>query len=288
MADPALPLDAALLRARPLPPPRDDVDKNERGRVLAIGGSLRVPGGLALSCEAALRAGAGKVRAAVPASLAVPLGLAMPELGILALPEADGEIGAAVALTEECGDGDAVLAGPAMNSAEAAQRVVAAVMGADSAATLIFDAAVLAALTPALRERRGAAILTPHVGEMAQMLYCSAAEIEADRERAVRHAAEVFGAVVVLKGPHTLVAAPDGALFVYPGGGVGLATSGSGDVQAGIVAGLAARGASALDAALWAVWLHGEAGRRCAAAIGKVGYLARELLPYIPALLDET
>jgi NAD(P)H-hydrate repair Nnr-like enzyme with NAD(P)H-hydrate dehydratase domain len=89
----------------------------------------------------------------------------------------------------------------------------------------------------------------------------------------------------MLKGSTSLVADHEGRLFAYAGGGVGLATGGSGDVLAGIAAGLAARGASPLDAALWAVWLHGEAGRRCAEQIGPVGFLARELLAHVPGLM---
>jgi NAD(P)H-hydrate repair Nnr-like enzyme with NAD(P)H-hydrate dehydratase domain len=89
----------------------------------------------------------------------------------------------------------------------------------------------------------------------------------------------------VLKGPNSLIAAPEGLTFSYAGGGVGLATGGSGDVLAGIVGGLCARGADPLVATLWSVWLHGEAGRRCAEQIGPIGYLARELLAHVPSLL---
>jgi NAD(P)H-hydrate repair Nnr-like enzyme with NAD(P)H-hydrate dehydratase domain len=128
-------------------------------------------------------------------------------------------------------------------------------------------------------------VLTPHIGEMAALLECDAAGIEADRPAAVRRAAAHFGAVVMLKGSTTLVADPGGALFAYAGGGVGLATGGSGDVLAGIVAGLAARGAPPLEATLWAVWLHGEAGRRCAEQIAPLGFLARELLAQVPGLM---
>src|SRR6185503_12365343 len=107
--------------------------------------------------------------------------------------------------------------------------------------------------------------------EMAALLAADAAAIDADRVAAVREAARRFGSVVVIKGSTSLIAAPDGTVFAYAGGGVGLATGGSGDVLAGMVAGLAARGASALDATLWAVWLHGEAGRRCAEQMGPLG-----------------
>ena len=282
----AKPLDSALLLERPLPQVDSDADKNTRGRVLAVGGSVRVPGGLMLTCEAALRAGAGKVQAAVPASLAVPTGIAMPEIGMIALPESDGEIGNPAPLAEALGFADAVVAGPAMASDEAGARVAKALCEAEP--VLVLDALVLRALTGCterIAARSGRTILTPHTGEMAALLECEADEIERDPAAAARAGAERYGAVVVVKGPTSFIAGPDGELFAYAGGGAGLATGGSGDVLAGIAAGLAARGAAPLDAVLWAVWLHGEAGRRCGERIGPVGFLSRELLAIVPSLM---
>jgi len=288
-------LDSDWLRANPLPAPDQATDKNGRGRVAALGGSAQVPGGIALTAEAVLRAGAGKIRVGTIGSLAVPLGLAMPEAGVVALPETDsGEI-AAENLAESLRRGsmlercDALVAGPAMSDGKAGAALVDAVLaGAAEEATLILDAAALQHLgdrAGSLRARARPAVLTPHIGEMAWLLACGAEAIEADRPAAARAASDRYGAVVVLKGATTLIAAPDGRLFAYAGGGVGLATGGSGDVQAGLAAGLAARGADPLLAALWAVWLHGEAGRRCAEQIGPLGFLARELLAHVPSLM---
>lgn len=286
----ALPLDSTWLREHPLPPPDGETDKNGRGRVLAVGGCRTVPGGIQLTAEAALRAGAGKVRIATIAGAALTLGVAMPEVGIMALAEdAAGEIAETGPVLAELDRFDAVIAGPAMSGGEAAGRLVDALVAAGaSSAPLVLDAAALMACggrQHALRTCPRPLVLTPHVGEMAAMLDCAAAAVEADRAGAVRRAAERFGAVVVLKGANSLVAGPDGSLHAYAGGGVGLATGGSGDVLAGIVAGLAARGAEPLVATLWAVWLHGEAGRRCAEQIGPLGFLARELLAHVPALM---
>jgi len=91
---------------------------------------------------------------------------------------------------------------------------------------------------------------------------------------------------VVMKGPLTYVVAPSGQAWRNEGGGPGLGTSGSGDVLAGLIAGFAARGASALDAALWGVWVHGQAGARLAGSVGSLGFLARELGAEVPAILD--
>lgn len=284
------PLDSNWLRAHPLPLPDGETDKNGRGRVLAIGGCRTVPGGIQLTAEAALRAGAGKVRVATIAGAAMAVGVAMPEVGIVALAEDPaGEIADAGPAAAELDRFDAVVAGPAMADADAAGRLVdALVAGKDTGATLVLDAAALmacASRAALLRDCPRPLVLTPHIGEMAALLECEAAAVEADRAGCVVRAAERFGAVVALKGATTLVAEPGGALHAYAGGGVGLATGGSGDVLAGLAAGLAARGADPLGATLWAVWLHGEAGRRCAEQMGPLGFLARELLAQVPGLM---
>ena len=105
---------------------------------------------------------------------------------------------------------------------------------------------------------------------------------------AARRAAERYGAVALVKGRFSFIAAPDGRAFRFEGGGVGLATSGSGDVLAGIVGGLAARGADPLTATLWGVWLHGEAGRILTERVGRVGFLAREIPDLVPGLLTDS
>lgn len=289
----AIPLDSDWLRDHPLPVPGNDADKNERGRVLVIGGGRTVPGGIRLTAEAALRAGAGKVRVATIASAAIPLGVAMPEIGVFGLPEnEDGEIGRdfAKVLDSLLARNDAVIVGPAISGMDAAGALVDHLLAHEKcAAPIVLDAAALTCLPPSrikpLRERSHPVILTPHIGEMAGMLECQTDEIERDRAAAVREAAKKFGGICLLKGSTSLVATPEGELFVYAGGGVGLATGGSGDVMAGIAAGLAARGADPLTATLWAVWLHGEAGRRCAEQMGPLGFLARELLAHVPGLM---
>jgi ADP-dependent NAD(P)H-hydrate dehydratase len=290
VADEPRPLDSALLRDRPLPFPEHEADKNSRGRVLAIGGSRRVPGGIQLTVEAALRAGAGKIQVATVESAAMALGIAMPEVAVFGLPENEmGEIQAADALpsTLPLAGCDALVAGPAMYDRQSASAVVGGLL-ANCEAQMVLDAAVLMALgdhVDGLRALEHMPVLTPHLGELAAMEQREAADIEEDRVGAVRQASERFASVCVLKGSISLIAEPGGEVFAYAGGGVGLATGGSGDVLAGIVAGLCARGVEPLDATLWAVWLHGEAGRRCAEQIGPIGFLARELLAHVPGLI---
>ena len=254
---------------------------------------MSVPGGVSLTAQAALRAGAGKVRVATVEPLVLTLGALFPEIAVLPLPvSAQGEIalqpGALRAHVEAC---DAVVIGPAMTCEVRASKLVGEVLEASGPDHgLVFDAAALIALAPhaaAMRRRPHPALLTPHVGEMAAMLECDAGSVQADPVLAVHRATERFGSVVALKGNVTRIAAPDGDIHAYDGGNPGLATGGSGDVLAGIAGGLLARGCDPLTAALWAVWLHGEAGRRCVRSIGAVGYLARELLPAIPRVLGD-
>jgi hydroxyethylthiazole kinase-like uncharacterized protein yjeF len=159
----------------------------------------------------------------------------------------------------------------------------------DSAAVFVLDAAAIPALhsdTKLLSPLDGRAVLTPHAGEMAALLGVAREKIERDAAAFATDAARRFGTVVALKGAESWIATPAGSLFRYSGGSVGLATSGSGDTLAGVIAGLAARGATAERAALWGAYLHGAAGRILARRIGRIGFLARELLDEIPPLLE--
>ncbi len=130
--------------------------------------------------------------------------------------------------------------------------------------------------------------LGPHAGEMASLLGMPKEAVEESPADVAREAARRFGAVVALKGAVSWIATPEGVLHRYSEGTVGLATSGSGDTLAGIVAGLAARGASAECAAVWGAFLHGAAGRVLARRLGPIGFLARELLDEVPRLLHTT
>lgn len=282
----------ALLRTLAVPAPDAQGDKESRGRVLAIGGSTQVPGAMLLAGVAALRAGAGKLQLATARRVAPALGVAVPESLVFALAETQaGEIaGARVprAVVDAAAEADALLVGPGMSSDRDAFALVSRLVKRVSAdAVLVLDAAAIHALTHdgrLLRALDGRAVLTPHAGEMAALLDVDKSLVEEDAPSVAREAARRFGAVVALKGADSWIAEPDGALYRYAGGTVGLATSGSGDALAGIVAGLIARGASATTAAVWGAYLHGAAGRSLARKVGTIGFLARELLDEIPAV----
>jgi ADP-dependent NAD(P)H-hydrate dehydratase len=286
----------ALLWHIPLPRADEQGDKDARGRVLAVGGSTQTPGAMLLAGVAALRAGAGKLQLATVRSAAAALGVSVPESLVVALPETrSGEIAgeaAGRALAERATQVDALLLGPGMSSergAHALTRALARRLGED--ATLVLDAAAVTALRDdedLLLALHGCVVLTPHAGEMATLLKVEKDDVESNPASCARDAAARFGAVVALKGPESWIAEPDGTLYHYAGGSVGLATSGSGDTLAGIVAGLAARGAPPAHAAVWGAYLHGEAGELLARRIGPIGYLARELLDEVPGLMPRS
>lgn len=286
-----VPLDAAWLAAHPLPIHPEGTDKNSRGRVVVVGGSATVPGAIRLTAEAAFRAGAGKVRIATIAEAAIPLGVLMPEAGIVALPSSDGEIDASAidVLRHNAEHADCMVLGPGISDrGRAAMLSEALLAGPRHEFAIVLDAASVACAglhAELIRAHEGRLVMTPHHGEMAACISCEETHVSGNAEHVAVDAAEKFGAIVVLKSAKTLVAAPGEMPLLYQGGGVGLATGGSGDVLAGIIGGLISRGAAPLVAAGWGVWLHGGAGTMLAQRSGPIGFLARELLAEVPGLM---
>ncbi|MGH9944964.1 MAG: NAD(P)H-hydrate dehydratase [Pyrinomonadaceae bacterium] len=285
----------ALLRRWPLPWPDAGGTKEGRGRVLVVGGSAEMPGALILAAEAAFRAGAGKVQLATCRGVALHIATAVPASRVFALAETKrgGLVPTALAEIEEyVAEAEALLVGPGMTGEPRPLNQLLKKLCAQARhhQTVVFDATALYRLCELKREVKslgGRAILTPHAEEMSKLMGLSEEEIARSPQQHARESAAEFGAVVALKGRETYVASPDGELYVNRAGNVGLATSGSGDVLAGLVAGLAARGATALQAAVWGVHLHALAGDRLAQTVGSLGYFARELPPLVPGLLDE-
>lgn len=290
----ARPIDADWLAAHPLPSFDKAADKNARGRVLVAGGAEFVPGALRLTGEAALRAGAGKLQLATVRSAAISLAVLVPEAAMIALPaDAEGEIApeAAAILEDRLARCDTLILGPGMSIGGRTDRLVADLLAAPADhRTIVLDAAALTSardLAPVIARHKGRVILTPHHGEMAHLADVDVETVAADPEACCMKMAQRFNAIILLKARDSFVAAPDGRLLAHHGDCVGLATGGSGDVLAGIIGGLAARGSDPFEAAAWGCWLHGRAGERLADTIGPVGFLARELSPLIPRLLAE-
>ncbi|HEX8621048.1 MAG TPA: NAD(P)H-hydrate dehydratase [Allosphingosinicella sp.] len=285
-------LDRDLLRRFPLPDHPEDSDKEDRGRLLVIAGSRELAGAALLAGTGGLRAGAGKLQIATGASVAALLGVAVPEARVIGCEETEEgciAAGSIAPLLESVEGAQAVVIGCGLQHGPPLDDLLDALLESGHATPLVLDAAVLGSLAPraaALRAWTGGAILLPHSREMARLLECEPEAVEADPLAAARQAAESFGAVALIKGRYSYIVDPAGRAFRFEGGGVGLATSGSGDALAGIVGGLCARGADPLTAALWGVWLHGESGRALAKDVGRIGFLAREILDRVPALME--
>jgi ADP-dependent NAD(P)H-hydrate dehydratase len=163
-------------------------------------------------------------------------------------------------------------------------------LAASTGPAMVLDALSLTGLwnqQHALLRHRGRLVITPHLGEMAQLSGAPREQIEAEPLRFARQAAMHLQCVVVLKGATTVIAPPEGPAYVHAADIAALATSGSGDVLAGVLVALMARGVPAVDAAVWSVYLHAQAGLRVAERIGPLGLLARELPELIPQLMRD-
>ena len=286
-----MPLDARAVRAvlKPLPAA---ADKEARGRVLVVGGSLRFPGALLLASRAALRCGAGVVTAATSHAVQSLVAGHDPNITFLPLAEAKpGVVAVAAAAQVATALGDktrALLVGPGLAHASGTDDFVAAVLrNARSVATVI-DADGLNALArtsdwSALLPAR--TVLTPHDGEAARLAGRVVPTGAARIAFAERYARE-WKAVVVLKGAVTVVS--DGKrTLVHDAPTAALGIGGSGDALAGALAAFLARGLAPLAAASAAVWVHGRAGALLAAEVGESGALATDLVDALPRALRE-
>jgi hydroxyethylthiazole kinase-like uncharacterized protein yjeF len=254
---------------------------------LIIAGAVEMPGAAILASTAALRAGAGKVRVATDERAAMSVATAVPELFVIGIAEGARRKKSLQAVIDSAENTDVVLVGPGMRDAAALRSLLPELVKLTSLRALILDASALPLaneVLPAKGALRGRTIITPHLGEMAAIAELSAEEITSDRLPVARETAQRLGSVVVLKGAETIICSHEGNAFLNKRGNVGLATAGSGDVLAGIIAGLCARGADPLQAAAWGVSIHARAGERLAKRIGSIGYLAREILDEIPRL----
>ncbi len=279
-----------LLRDWALPGPGSD--KHARGRVLVLGGSTRSPGAVRLAGEAALRAGAGKVALATVDKVLAGLAPLLPEAALVPLPvDATGAIDVrqAPVVVDQAEEVDVLLAGSGLVDADHAVRLLERVVP-DVGAALVLDAlgsAFLREHPDGLHHLEGRAVLTVNPAELARTAGAPTDEVEHDPVAVATAVARRSGVVVLCGGTVKHVVTPAGGAWVVKDGGAGLATSGSGDVQAGVLAGLRARGAAPAQAAVWAGYVHARCGDRLAASVGPLGFLARELPAQVPAVLAE-
>lgn len=281
MSNPNETVTPAVLREWGMPDPGNS--KKTRGRVMVVGGSRRSPGAILLAGEAALRVGAGRLAMIVPLSIEAQIGVVIREAAVFSLPRRatdriDGH------LRDELAAADAVLVGPGFDKPDESRATLEAIADI-GVACLVLDAFGLGVLPDIdrtlLPEKL---ILNPNEEEAARLL---GRELRDDRVADLSEIAERYDAVVNCYGH---VASPSGASWRVSAGGAGLGTSGSGDVLAGAIAGLAARGLTAERAAVWASWVHASAGDRLTEHPGLgflAGDLARELTPTMNRVLRE-
>jgi ADP-dependent NAD(P)H-hydrate dehydratase len=275
----------ARLRDWPLPDAGNS--KYDRGRVLVIGGAAQTPGAAQLAGLAALRVGAGHLTMAVAESAAIALAVAVPEAGVVGLPENNrgsvlgNDLGA---VADDLNSADVVIVGPGLDDAEQTTTLVRRLLPyLNDQAWLVLDAYALSAL-PELPDAfdlvAGRMVLTPNGREAEILLGRELQNAQVD----VAEIADRYAAVVSSQG---IIADPAGARWQVSAGHDGLATSGSGDVLAGALGGLLGRHAEGAQAAVWATYAHAAAGDRLAARVGRLGFLAREILDELPGILVE-
>ncbi len=272
-----------------LPRRNPNSHKGTNGRVAVVAGSQGLSGAAAMTAEASLRTGAGLITLASPEGIQKILAVKLTEVMTKALSETgSGGIGreAVNDIVELAVSNDALAIGPGLGrheeTASAVREVITAVR-----CPLVIDADALYALqgyTNLLAECAALPVVTPHPGEMGLLTGLSAQAVNADRVQVARQAAGEWGCIVVLKGAHTVVAFPDGEVYINTTGNAGMATGGTGDALTGIIAALLAQGMSSHDAAVAGVYIHGLAGD-VVAQTGMIGMTATDLIKAVPAAL---
>jgi hydroxyethylthiazole kinase-like uncharacterized protein yjeF len=288
----AVAVDEQVLRAHPLPPVPAQTTKHERGTVVVVAGSRETIGATVLAGTAALRAGAGRLRLLVHDDVAVPLGIAFPEARVTGLA-LDGAPSPRTfePCREQVRGADVVILGPGTLDAHLAAALVRAVARhLGDTTVMVLDAGAVAAIhgEPALPAGvRDRVVAMPNATEAARVLDVDPAVTAADPRRLLDTLVERLGVCVAMRDAVTWIGLPHGERFVDRSGHAALATSGSGDVLAGVLAGLLARGTERLAATLWAVHGHGRAGERLARRAGGIGLIARDLVAEIPRVLND-
>lgn len=284
--------DDSIVLSVNIPPPLPERDpaghKGSFGKVLIIGGAPTYAGAPALAAAAALKSGAGYAHLAVPADIADRIFPLVPEAVLLPRQCGGGAMGAehAPELLERAAVSDAVVLGPGLSTDPEAIRLAREII-ISAEAVLVVDGDALTALSgreELSREREYPTILTPHPGEMARLLGSSIREVETRRVDCALEAAERYGATVILKGAHSIIAVPSGRAWMNLTGNPGMGTAGSGDILAGLI-GTLATSMKAEDAARLGTHLHGLAGDLAAEAIGEAGMTASDILSKLPEAL---
>ncbi|MDY7077128.1 MAG: NAD(P)H-hydrate dehydratase, partial [Chloroflexota bacterium] len=309
--DPALADEVTLEVVTPemvrvwLPPRPLDAHKGTFGKAMIVAGSVNYTGAAYLSAAAATRSGAGLVTLALPSAIHTVVAAQLAEATYLLLPHALGVIAAEATrvLADRAEGYEALLLGPGLGQERETANFVEGLLGgaggrrhlgfarteepegsSPALPPLVVDADglnILAKMKDWPKRLPAASILTPHPGEMARLMGCSTGDVQANRLEMAQSQAVAWGQVVVLKGAHTVVAAPDGRTAIEPFANPGLATAGTGDVLAGTIVALLAQGLGAFEAAAAGAYLHGLAGELARTEVGVAGMVAGDVLAHL-------
>lgn len=270
-----------------IPLRKSDSNKGDYGRVLILSGSNGMTGSGCLTANAALRSGAGLVYLGVPKSLAFSYEINSVES--ITIPLEDSELGnlsgkSIDQIAEQMKDKNVIAMGMGLSDKEEIFDVVKYIVGT-SEIPLVLDADALNSISgdvSVLGSLKVDAVITPHPGEMARLAGITIEDVQNNRIEVARDFAQKWKITTVLKGSKTIVAAPDGGIFINTSGNPGMATAGSGDVLTGIIAALIGQGIKVRDAAIAGVYIHGLAGDLAAFRKGEYSLLASDIINYLP------
>lgn len=276
-------LPASLLRRN------RSAHKNDFGHVLILAGSRGMMGAGALASLAAMRAGAGLVTLGVPRSLnSVAQKKISPVIMTWPLPETREQTLAPDAfskITKRISSFHVLAIGPGLSSHPQTQKLILKIIS-DIPIPMVIDADALNALSlniNVLKKSRGVKILTPHTGEMARLIKMKKETVAQNRQPVAVDFAHRFNCTLLLKGHKTVVASPDGKVYLNTTGNAGMATAGSGDVLTGMIAAFLAQGLSAFDAAKFGAYLHGTAGDIAQKKKTAASLIATDIIDHIPS-----
>ncbi|HBV95466.1 MAG: carbohydrate kinase [Peptococcaceae bacterium BICA1-7] len=264
--------------------------KGDYGRVLVVGGARGMVGAACLAAGGALRSGAGLVSLAVPEEVYLPASSMLAEVMVTPVPGTGAGTLSKKALpviSEMMERSDVLVLGPGLSTHPETVSVVREIVSFNNL-PLVLDADGLNALAgnlDTIKKVKAPVVMTPHPGEMARLIGASAGAVQKNRLREAHLRSAEWGVVLVLKGARTVVASPDGIIYINSTGNPGMATGGSGDVLAGVIAGLAAQGMQLDRSAAAGVYLHGAAGDSAALKKGLMGLVAGDIINFLPGVI---
>jgi ADP-dependent NAD(P)H-hydrate dehydratase / NAD(P)H-hydrate epimerase len=284
-------IDREEIRRHLSQPRRPDAHKGDYGHLLVLAGSVGKTGAAAMACEGAMRMGAGLVTLGIPKSLNAIMEVKLTEAMTEPLPETPNQtlsLKAFDSILRLCENKKALVIGPGMGTLKETQSLILRLIKAVDLPVVI-DADGLTALATQpkmLPLANSSLVLTPHPGEMARLIGSTAREVQGDRIGVARDFSRSGRLHLALKGHRTLIATPQGEIFINPTGNPGMASGGTGDVLTGMIGGLICQGVDLLSSLQISVYLHGLAGDRVAREKGEKSLVATDILKKIPEVLQ--